>query len=64
MAVPKTTRQWVIKDTKSGWDGLQLEESAEIPKLGDSDVLVKIQAVSLNFRDLIILQVHDQRKSI
>lgn len=57
MSVPKTTRRWVVKDTKNGFDGLQLENDVEIPPLGDYDVLVKIQAVSLNYRDLIIPQV-------
>lgn len=57
MSVPKTTRQWVIKDTKNKFDGLELQENVEIPPLGDYDVLVKIHAVSLNYRDLIIPQV-------
>lgn len=57
MSVPKTTRQWVVKDNKNGFDGLELQESAEIPQVGDYEVLVKIQAVSLNYRDLIIPQV-------
>lgn len=51
--IPKTTTQYVLKTTK-GFESLELEHDIEIPKLGDSDVLVQIQAVSLNYRDLII----------
>jgi NADPH:quinone reductase-like Zn-dependent oxidoreductase len=57
MSIPKTTRQWVVKDTKSDFDGLQLQDKVDIPQLGENDVLVKIQAVSLNYRDLIIPKV-------
>lgn len=56
MSIPKTMRQWVVKETKDGFDGLEFQESAEVPQPGDYEVLVKIQAVSLNFRDLIIPQ--------
>jgi hypothetical protein len=59
MSTPKTTRQWIVKDTKSGFDGLQLQDDVQIPSLGDHDVLVKIQAVSLNYRDLVIPLVCD-----
>ncbi|OCK83675.1 alcohol dehydrogenase [Lepidopterella palustris CBS 459.81] len=50
---PQTTRQWSIEG-KDGFDSLKLTEKAPIPKLGDKDVLVKVHAVSLNYRDLII----------
>jgi NADPH:quinone reductase-like Zn-dependent oxidoreductase len=57
MSVPKTMRQWIVKDTKNGFDSLEFQDSAEVPTVGDYEVLVKIQAVSLNYRDLIIPQV-------
>ena len=53
MSVPKTTESWIIEETK-GFESLQLKKDVPIPELGDYDVLVQIQAVSLNYRDLII----------
>jgi NADPH:quinone reductase-like Zn-dependent oxidoreductase len=47
---------WRVKGTNS-FDGLELEEDVPIEKVGDYDCLVKIEAVSLNFRDLMIAQV-------
>lgn len=46
-------QQWIIEGT-AGFDSLKFNESAPVPKLGDKDVLVKIHAASLNYRDLII----------
>lgn len=56
MSLPTTTEAWVVqgKDAAKGFDNLQLEKDRKIPDLGDSDVLVQIHAVSLNFRDLAI----------
>lgn len=53
MSLPKTTTQWVLKDQK-GFDSLELVKDIPIASLGDHDVLVQIQAVSLNYRDLVI----------
>ncbi|KAK5951751.1 hypothetical protein OHC33_007043 [Knufia fluminis] len=53
MSLPKTTNQYVLKST-NGFDSLEIEKDAQIPELGDYDCLVQIQAVSLNYRDLII----------
>ncbi|KAL1605516.1 hypothetical protein SLS59_003318 [Nothophoma quercina] len=50
---PSTTKQWTIEG-RSGFDALKLNESAPVPKVGDKDVLVKINGSSLNYRDLII----------
>jgi hypothetical protein len=47
---------WRVKGS-NGFDGLDLEEDVPIEKVGDYDCLVKIEAVSLNFRDLMIAQV-------
>ena len=52
---PTTTKQWLVAG-KDGFDSLQFVEKAEIPKLGDHDVLVNIHYASLNYRDLIIPQ--------
>jgi len=50
---PSTTKQWTVQG-KSGFDALKFDEAAQIPEIGDKDVLVKIHAASLNYRDLII----------
>ncbi|KAF2083438.1 NAD(P)-binding protein [Saccharata proteae CBS 121410] len=49
---PSTTKQWNVTGT-SGFDDLKFSEQP-IPKLGEKDVLVKFEAASLNYRDLII----------
>ncbi|XXH01925.1 hypothetical protein Hte_008287 [Hypoxylon texense] len=50
---PSTTKQWSVTGSDKGFDGLELVDAA-IPKVGDNDVLVKLHAASLNYRDLII----------
>jgi len=52
--IPKSTAQWVIRELEVGLDGLELEMK-DIPSLGPYDVLVRMKAASLNFRDLAIL---------
>ncbi|PTB41022.1 uncharacterized protein TrAFT101_006173 [Trichoderma asperellum] len=55
MALPTTTRAWSIDAiNKDSFDSLVLKENVSLPNLGDHDVLVKIEAVSLNYRDLVI----------
>lgn len=56
MAAFKTTASWVLNDQK-GVDGLQYVELLELPQVGENDVLVKIHAASLNYRDLAISRV-------
>lgn len=50
---PSNTKQWTVAG-KNGFDALKFHDSASIPEVGDRDVLVKIHAASLNFRDLAI----------
>lgn len=50
---PSSTKQWTVTGTDKGFDGLVYGE-AQVPKVGENDVLVKIQGASLNYRDLII----------
>ena len=61
MSLPKTTDQYVLK-SQNGFDSLELEKDVELPKLGPNDVLIQIQAVSLNYRDLVIAK--DQYPSL
>ena len=53
---PSTTKQWTVTG-KNGFDGLTFNEKAEIPPLGDHDVLVNFHYASLNYRDLSIPKV-------
>ena len=53
---PTTTKQWVVVGT-NGWESLHLNENAQVPPLGDYEVLVHFYFASLNYRDLIIPKV-------
>lgn len=53
---PSTMKQWVVQDKEHDLDGLVYKDAA-VPKVGENEVLVKIQAASLNYRDLIIPKV-------
>lgn len=49
-------KQWTVLNKDNDFDGLSYGD-APIPKVGDNDVLVKLHAASLNYRDLIIPKV-------
>ncbi|KAI9665513.1 MAG: hypothetical protein M1831_001655 [Alyxoria varia] len=55
MALPQTMKQWTVQGL-SGLDELKFHSDAPVPSPGDHEVLVKIESVSLNYRDLIIPQ--------
>lgn len=58
MSLPTTARGWSVQAIdKDSFDGLNFQESIPLQPLGDYDVLVKIEAVSLNYRDLAIPRV-------
>lgn len=46
-------KQWIVSGKDKGFDGMSFGE-APVPKVGENEVLVKFQAASLNYRDLII----------
>ncbi|KAJ9644728.1 hypothetical protein H2201_006119 [Coniosporium apollinis] len=50
---PQTCKQWTVEGT-GGFDNLKFHKDAPVPKVGDKDVLVKLHATSLNYRDLVI----------
>ncbi|KAJ5788276.1 hypothetical protein N7457_003266 [Penicillium paradoxum] len=50
---PSTMKQWVIQDKEHDLDGLVYQDAA-VPKVGENEVLVRLEAASLNYRDLII----------
>ncbi|KAL7935907.1 NAD(P)-binding protein [Trichoderma chlorosporum] len=54
LPIPKVVQQWNVAGGE-GFKALQYSEQP-LPKLGDSQVLVKLEAVSLNYRDLLIIQ--------
>jgi NADPH:quinone reductase and related Zn-dependent oxidoreductases len=49
------TRAWILKEQK-GIDSLEVVERT-ISAVGDFDVLVKLHAASLNYRDIVIAKV-------
>lgn len=53
---PKTTLSWVL-DGQAGIDSLQMVELSSTPEIGDFDVLVRLRAVSLNYRDIVLAKV-------
>lgn len=56
--VPTKTQQWSVQDKENSFDSLTFGE-ADIPKVGENEVLVKFYAASLNYRDLIIPKVRN-----
>ncbi|KAI3222778.1 hypothetical protein DTO012A9_9942 [Penicillium roqueforti] len=46
-------KQWVVENKDNSFDGLTFKDTP-LPTIGKSEVLVKLQAASLNYRDLII----------
>ncbi|KAK7212862.1 hypothetical protein V2G26_020040 [Clonostachys chloroleuca] len=58
MSLPVKTKQWVV-ERFDGPSGLELKE-ADIPELGNHDVLIKVHAISLNYHDVGTLRGHYQ----
>jgi NADPH:quinone reductase-like Zn-dependent oxidoreductase len=56
MTRPAYGTAWRVK-TLTGFDGVDLDMQTPVPQLGDHDCLVKMEAASLNFRDLMIPKV-------
>ncbi|KAM0259852.1 hypothetical protein ACHAQJ_003096 [Trichoderma viride] len=50
--IPQTVKQWNVASF-NGFEGLKFSEQP-LPEVGDSQVLVKLEAASLNYRDLLI----------
>ncbi|TAQ84062.1 hypothetical protein B7494_g7613 [Chlorociboria aeruginascens] len=53
MSIPKTTKAWTIQG-ENGFDSLIFDAETPIPELAANEVLVKIHAASLNYRDLML----------
>lgn len=54
---PITTKEWIVSRNDKGFDGLEPRE-VKIPQVGETEVLVKLKAAALNYRDLVIAKVH------
>ncbi|OJJ95106.1 hypothetical protein ASPACDRAFT_1876928 [Aspergillus aculeatus ATCC 16872] len=50
---PQTNKQWILRHFGNTFDSLE-RTTSPIPEVGEYDVLVKIEAVSLNYRDASI----------
>ena len=53
---PRHTAAWVL-NSQIGIEGLEFIEHLPLPAPKDDEVLVKIHAASLNYRDLLIAKV-------
>lgn len=53
MTQPQITAQWTLSP-KDGLESLKYEASAPIPELSETDCLVEIEAVSMNYRDVAL----------
>ncbi|KAH6672660.1 hypothetical protein F5X68DRAFT_246943 [Plectosphaerella plurivora] len=53
MSAPTTTKAWTIEGN-AGFDSLTLNPEYAVPALSDNEVLVRIYAGSLNYRDCMI----------
>lgn len=53
---PTTTPAWLLTG-QSGPSSLEFKPEHELPPLGPNDVLVRIHAASLNYRELAIAKV-------
>lgn len=53
-----TTPAWLLTG-QSGPSSLEFKPEYELPPLGPNDVLVRIHAASLNYRELAIANVHE-----
>lgn len=51
-----TMKHWTLKGTENDFDELVFG-SGPVPRVGEHEVLVKLHAAALNYRDLIIPKV-------
>lgn len=56
MSAPTTTKAWTVEGN-TGFDSLTLNPEYAIPALSDNEVLVRIYAGSINYRDAMIPMV-------
>ena len=57
MATPQvTTNAWVL-NSQNGHESLELKENLPLPQVEKDEVLVKLHAASLNYREVMIAKV-------
>ncbi|WWC88943.1 uncharacterized protein L201_003858 [Kwoniella dendrophila CBS 6074] len=52
---PTTMKQWKLTG-RGNYDQLKLEKDQPVPKVGENEILVKVKAFSLNYRDISIVR--------
>jgi hypothetical protein len=57
MEIPTKTSQWTVEG-RGSFDNLTVSREAPLDRVGDIDCLVKWEAASLNYRDLVIAKVN------
>jgi NADPH:quinone reductase-like Zn-dependent oxidoreductase len=60
MGLVKTTKAWTVNGT-DGFESLKLNEQFPLDELTDHDILIRLHAVSLNYRDVAIPKVRLRR---
>jgi NADPH:quinone reductase-like Zn-dependent oxidoreductase len=59
MAAPQScTAGWVL-NSQEGIEGLTFVEQLALPPVNEDEILVKIHAASLNYRDIMIAKVKE-----
>lgn len=56
MASPRHTAAWILND-QNGIESLNYVEQLPLPPLKEDEVLVKVHAASLNYRELLVIKV-------
>jgi NADPH:quinone reductase-like Zn-dependent oxidoreductase len=60
MGSVKTTKTWTINGT-DGLESLKFDEQFPLDELTDHDILIRLHAVPLNYRDVAIPKVRLRR---
>jgi NADPH:quinone reductase-like Zn-dependent oxidoreductase len=60
MGSVKTTKAWTINGTDS-FESSKFNEQFPLDEITDHDILIRLHAVSLNYRDVAILKVRLRR---
>lgn len=60
MSLPKTTNLWTVHGSApgAGTGALKWKNDQDIPELHPSEVLVKLRAGSLNYRDIVSKSIY------
>ncbi|MFC4024040.1 NADPH:quinone oxidoreductase family protein [Oceanobacillus longus] len=53
---------WLVKELGDPSEALSLEKDLDTPKIGDNEVLIKVEAIALNFFDILLCQGKYQQK--